>query len=454
MLPALLLIACLVSWSVAHQLSEAAPARAVALASAGPDFPLASLNRLPSADPRVAGPASVASLINDLATPPSPRSCAVVLIDGEEAVSVRSNDLLVPGPAQMLVTGWAALDRLGGDYRFSTSVQSEAPPSSDGVVAGSLFLVGGGDPVMMTAEWARAFRPAHTVFTDPSLLADAVVDAGVVSVLGSVIGVEDRYDQVRSVPASPAGDGDEFSEQLGPLGALRFNAATLAASNPTPIDRSNPAGVAAATFDDLLEARGVTIAGLSRSADLEGERPELVEIASLSSAPLSQIVNQMLEENDVAIAELLMKELGVVLANDGSSVAGAKQVLAVTQESLGIDLGAPPPSASGAGTIGTATCATLAAVAVAIDNDTLGTAARTSYHSASLGNRPADALVVRGQIGTALSVIARAPLSSEPDPVEVVVVAIINNPTGPSEADRAYVRQLIASIDELRSAFG
>jgi serine-type D-Ala-D-Ala carboxypeptidase/endopeptidase (penicillin-binding protein 4) len=51
-----------------------------------------------------------------------------------------------------------------------------------------------------------------------------------------------------------------------------------------------------------------------------------VTLATVRSAPLSEVVAAMLRESDNTAAELLVKELGVVKARDGSTAAGTRAV--------------------------------------------------------------------------------------------------------------------------------
>jgi serine-type D-Ala-D-Ala carboxypeptidase/endopeptidase (penicillin-binding protein 4) len=58
-----------------------------------------------------------------------------------------------------------------------------------------------------------------------------------------------------------------------------------------------------------------------------GTPPEgATTLATVRSAPLSEVVAAMLRESDNTAAELLVKELGVVKAQDGSTPAGTRAV--------------------------------------------------------------------------------------------------------------------------------
>ncbi|MFQ6553835.1 D-alanyl-D-alanine carboxypeptidase/D-alanyl-D-alanine-endopeptidase [Aestuariibius insulae] len=82
---------------------------------------------------------------------------AFAVADARTGVVLEGVDTDVPLPpasALKAVTAVYALDKLGADYRFRTTVLGTAPVS-DGLLDGDLVLVGGGDPVMNTDHLAR-----------------------------------------------------------------------------------------------------------------------------------------------------------------------------------------------------------------------------------------------------------------------------------------------------------
>ena len=117
--------------------------------------------------------AAFGSTLND-------RSCTAVSVDGND-VGERNQDLpVIPASTQKIVVAAAALDVLGDDHRFTTEVvASEAPV--DGVIAGDLVLVGGGDPLLSSDWYPTSNLERRPVFNPTSLdsLADSVQAAGV-----------------------------------------------------------------------------------------------------------------------------------------------------------------------------------------------------------------------------------------------------------------------------------
>ncbi|MBI4166616.1 MAG: D-alanyl-D-alanine carboxypeptidase/D-alanyl-D-alanine-endopeptidase [Acidobacteria bacterium] len=71
----------------------------------------------------------------------------VRLSDGKILYTRNAEQLYLPASNMKLFTTAAALERLGPDFRFRTTVEAEAPPDAAGRVE-NLFLVGRGDPTL------------------------------------------------------------------------------------------------------------------------------------------------------------------------------------------------------------------------------------------------------------------------------------------------------------------
>jgi D-alanyl-D-alanine carboxypeptidase/D-alanyl-D-alanine-endopeptidase (penicillin-binding protein 4) len=90
----------------------------------------------------------------------------------------------------------------------------------------------------------------------------------------------------------------------------------------------NPALAAALLFRDALRRAGVSIGG----AGLGREHGDEVPLATVESAPLSEIVRWMGRVSDNFTAELLLKQLGAADGGLGTSAAGAAFVRTVLAE--------------------------------------------------------------------------------------------------------------------------
>jgi D-alanyl-D-alanine carboxypeptidase/D-alanyl-D-alanine-endopeptidase (penicillin-binding protein 4) len=297
--------------------------------------PVLSVRRMPSV---VAAPVAARRLRADLeawaATAPV-ESCAVVADgSGDVVLDLRGEMPVVPASTQKLLIATAALVRLGDDFRFHTA--AVAAPPVDGTISGDLTLVGGGDPLLATRDYAARYERQPQIYTDLTVLAQRIVDAGVRRITGSVVGDEARYDRVRYVPGWPQRYLDQ--DVTGPLSALAVNdsyaAYPAAPDDPGQVEpAADPAVHAADVLTALLEDLGVEVAGPPGAGTAP---PGAAEVAGLDSPPLTEVLAELLRESDNATAELLLKELGRV--GGDPSTAGGRAVTAEVLTGAGLDL--------------------------------------------------------------------------------------------------------------------
>jgi len=295
--------------------------------------PLLSMRRvapllLPAAD--VAG---FTGPVNDFGASLDATSCVYVAVDGVEAGS-RNPDLpVIPASNQKLLTAAAALQVLGADYTFTTSVS--ATGLSGGVVTGDLYLIGGGDPLLRTADWDGSLigYPAPPESTDLGTLAQGIVDAGVTQIQGRILGDGSRYDDELY---HEEWGSDVRVLEAGPLSALMVNDSRRLDASGEWRTADSPTAGAAAELTRLLQGLGVTVAGEPGS----GQAPaDATPVAEIRSAPLPAIIAEMLSTSDNNTAELLVKELGLHSGGAGTTAAGVA-VMATALQALGIDTSA------------------------------------------------------------------------------------------------------------------
>ncbi len=257
-------------------------------------------------------------------------ACLVVTEDGRTILERNATTPLAPASLEKIVTAEAALTVLGPDHRFRTTVVAAVEPV-DGVVEGDVWFVGGGDPVLETADYAGRYDPPRPS-TSLETLADAVAAAGVREIRGDVLGDESRYDAVRYVPSWPA----RFSQsqnQTGPMSALSVNDGfTSFPADPVAVASARPAGDpashAASVLVGLLEARGVVVTGGAGSGVAPPEATR--ELGAVESPSLTEIVDAMLVYSDNMTSELLLKEQAP--AAPRSTAAGAQTALTVLRD--------------------------------------------------------------------------------------------------------------------------
>lgn len=286
------------------------------VASAPPLAPLLSPRRVPEVLSTAVADARLRAGL-DRALAGSPRSCLVVSRPGARIHEVRPDEQLVPASNLKILTGLAVLEKLGADARLTTEARTAAP-LKDGVLDGDLWLVGGGDPLLGTAEYAASFRNQPQLSTPLEQLADRIKAAGVTRVTGAVRGDESRYDKQRYIPTwRPTYIVDA---EVGPASALTVNDGYVAWT-PKHVAAPAPATHAAGMLVALLQARGVTVTGgVGEGTQPKGTRA----IATLDSAPVREVVGEMLRESDNLTAELLVKELGARFARQGTTAAGLR----------------------------------------------------------------------------------------------------------------------------------
>jgi serine-type D-Ala-D-Ala carboxypeptidase/endopeptidase (penicillin-binding protein 4) len=295
-----------------------------------PETPVFSIRRAPTllTSPQ-ANEDLRAELAAWVATLPA-SSCFVISAGGDVIYDHQGLFPVIPASNMKILTAYAALEMLGPDYRFVTSIQARSEPDDNGKISGDLYVIGGGDPVLMTDAYAAVQPPKDSLIrTRAEDLADLTHAANVVDITGGIQVVETRYDEERAVSTW----SDRFIEQsqAGPLSAALLDDgfegfktayAGQEVPDPPPLPRADePAELFAKNFDDLLEALGVRIFGSPGESD---EPPaDLIELTSISSPPIVDIVEQMLVNSDNTTAELLLKEIAVVGGSVGSTTAGA-----------------------------------------------------------------------------------------------------------------------------------
>jgi D-alanyl-D-alanine carboxypeptidase/D-alanyl-D-alanine-endopeptidase (penicillin-binding protein 4) len=214
-----------------------------------------------------------------------------------------------PASTTKLVTAVASLAALGAGARFTTAVRQ---------AGGTIVLTGGGDPTLAVNEYPSADYPR------PATLAQLA--AGTASALRAQgrRSVRLAYDiALFSGPdlAPGWGEGDIALGDVTPIAALEADQGRLTADGALEDDDDpvnyrartyDPAGLTAAAFARLLGRDGITVTGTPSQAAgrLSASAPVL---ASVSSPPLTAIVEQMLTESNNVIAEVLARHVAIAL---------------------------------------------------------------------------------------------------------------------------------------------
>ena len=214
-----------------------------------------------------------------------------------------------------LFTTATALARLGTDSRIPTLLKTDGGIDRNGVLRGSLYLVGAGDPALGTPSFYRRFLGG--LGTNVFQLKRQVREAGIEAVTGRLYADDSVFDRLRGV----ADSGYATSPEIGPLSGLSFNSGY---STPSGYGfATDPALTAASTLAQSLRGAGVRI---SPTVALGTAPPFSTELARVESPPLTQIANVTNVYSDNFFAEMLLKLLGARFGGAGTTAAGARVV--------------------------------------------------------------------------------------------------------------------------------
>jgi D-alanyl-D-alanine carboxypeptidase/D-alanyl-D-alanine-endopeptidase (penicillin-binding protein 4) len=265
---------------------------------------------------------SVTALLKDI---PPATSCISIQRNGRPVFSDDLNTPFIPASTVKLLTATAALDIFEPTHRFHTRAVAASKPE-DGVIDGPLYLVGGGDPLIMTDDYVGAMGGRRNVHTSLSGLADDIVAAGVKTIRGGITGDGGRFDNVRYLESWES--GYRTGGQVGPISALSVNQGFVTFGIPRGA-AADPAAAAANDLSELLRARGVDVATGGSSGAVPDDAKEL---ATLDSLPVADIVAEMLTESDNTTAEMLLKNMGVEKYDKGTFSDGVRAMVASLQD--------------------------------------------------------------------------------------------------------------------------
>jgi len=295
--------------------------------------------------------------------------CVISMSDGSTIYQRNADKLFTPASNMKIYTTGVALDLLGADYRWRTSVYANAQPDPNGRIQGDLILYGRGAPDLV-AHSEDVSRGSL------AKLADDLYARGVRSISGNLIGDESYF------RGDPLGDGWQWTDLQWYFGAeasalsvngneIDFNLVPSSKNDEPPVARvsdlegyvtvqnrmaagsgtqrstiglhrglsdnnievwgefapaskgfgarlsvHNPALWAAKLFAHALKARGVKIEGQTLARDSRmpvSQRfnpAQSVELAAVSSQPLSEIAKRTNKESINLYAELILRTLG------------------------------------------------------------------------------------------------------------------------------------------------
>ncbi len=271
---------------------------------------------------------------------------AVDVDTGEVVAAGDGGTPLIPASNTKTLTAVAAMNVFSGQERFATTI---VQPDD-----GSIVLVGGGDPMLVSEPADPEFYPVPTSTRElAAATADALLEAGVTS-------VELGYDA-----SLFADDGwndswpDRYRDQVTQLSALWVD------EGRTGGGRSRtPALDAATIFAGQLADEGVTVTG--DPAEVRASGPEIARVESL---PVHVLVETALTRSNNSFTETIGFQTALAT---GHPATFEGSVAAIEEQLTGLGLWGADTSitdASGLSRDNRITAATLAGVARAMQTD-------------------------------------------------------------------------------------
>lgn len=285
--------------------------------------------------------------------------------DGRVIYSRNGDKLFTPASNMKIYTTAAALDLLGGDYHWRTSVYADKQPDAGGVIDGNMTLFGRGAPDLNSSGKNGLASLADQLYQHGvrrvrgDIIGDESYFRGELYGLGwqwndlqwyfgaepSALSVDENSLELTIAPANKIGSSATLTLNRQTNYLRLTNRTTTAARDATTtigINRGlsdnellvwgdfpvggrsfsaylsvpKPALWAATLFKEALIARGIKVDGEVRSRDFrvaESEKfdpQKAFEVAQENSAALSEIVRHTNKESDNLYAELILRTLG------------------------------------------------------------------------------------------------------------------------------------------------
>lgn len=266
-----------------------------------------------SATPAVAANPVQARLTAWTARHPDTSALVVRLGSADERIASHTPDVArLPASTMKIATSAGALLALGPDFRFTTRLYASADAVQQGsVLTGTLYLRGGGDPLLSTIPYSRRYLDGRG------------------GTLGDLTGALAR-DRVRTVKGAIVADGTVFDSRRTGLQWRSYYSAYAPPLSGLSVNQNydgdtrgryaaDPEVSAARRLRSLLLRRHIRLTGAARA----GTTPAAaVQIGQVQSPPLSAILRVMNPESDNFIAETLRKDVGAYAGNAGTTAEG------------------------------------------------------------------------------------------------------------------------------------
>lgn len=205
----------------------------------------------------------------------------------------------IPASVNKVLTAAAALSSLGPNTRLATQTKLNGL---------DLYLVGGGDPLLNKAKGENSLKS----------LAKKTISA---LTLRNQKKIKLFYDDsLFTGPSLGPGWKTSFPRAgvAAPVSALSVGRARVSAGSVARV--SNPAKQVGQLFAKRLQKAGIAVTTIRRGKTPTGS----LQLASVSSEPISTLVEVMLRESNNDVAEILSHLVGKKTVGEGSFAGGAR----------------------------------------------------------------------------------------------------------------------------------
>ena len=308
---------------------------------------------------------------------------AVYADNGQVLMDHNSERGLAPASGLKAVTTSIALNELGPDFRFKTSLFYDGNIGDDGILHGNIYIKGGGDPTLgsdevkgslpldaLMQQWVKAIKAVGIKKIDGPVIADNQIFSGNSTPdywlwmdIGNYYGAgangltihDDLYTLyfhpsrvvgrparlLRMDPRIPGltfindmktgavGSGDNGYIYAGPLQKVIVLRGTVPAGYTEFSDKGSipdPALFAADTLRSSLKSAGIAVSDSSRKATGPVAYSAMHEITTTLSPKLSDIVYKTNKKSINLYAEHCLRMLAVHETGKGTEVEGVKTI--------------------------------------------------------------------------------------------------------------------------------